>query len=121
MFVVDYYDRFGHERPIHSLAHDAIFHDPQAELLLHLGIVHATPDNAAKALTAGHPVLVFAGGDYDVYRPTLSENVIDFGKILDTPTRPLMPVFRLFRWCPLAARRTRPTCLAAPGSCVHFG
>jgi 1-acyl-sn-glycerol-3-phosphate acyltransferase len=24
-------------------------------------------------------VVVFPGGDYDVYRPTLSENVIDFG------------------------------------------
>jgi 1-acyl-sn-glycerol-3-phosphate acyltransferase len=35
-------------------------------------------DNAAKALAAGHLVLVFPGGDYDVYRPTRSANVIDF-------------------------------------------
>lgn len=27
----------------------------------------------------GAVVLVFPGGDYDAYRPTLSENVIDFG------------------------------------------
>ncbi len=79
VFVVDFYDKFGYDRPIYSLAHDAIFHGPQAELLLRLGIIHATPGNAAKALAAGHLVLVFPGGDYDVYRPTLSENVIDFG------------------------------------------
>ena len=30
------------------------------------------------ALRAGAVVMVFPGGDYEVYRPTLSENVIDF-------------------------------------------
>ena len=79
VFVVDFYGNFGYERPIYSLAHDAIFHGPQAELLLRLGVMHATSGNAAKLLAAGHPVLVFPGGDYDVYRPTLAENVIDFG------------------------------------------
>lgn len=33
---------------------------------------------AAAALRAGAVVMVFPGGDYDVYRPTSSANVIDF-------------------------------------------
>ena len=79
VFVVDFYDKFGYDRPIYSLAHDAIFHGPQGDLLLRLGVIHATPGNAEKALAAGHLVLVFPGGDYDVYRPSRSENIIDFG------------------------------------------
>jgi 1-acyl-sn-glycerol-3-phosphate acyltransferase len=43
------------------------------------GVIEASRENAAKALHDGAVVLVFPGGDYDAYRPTLSENVIDFG------------------------------------------
>ena len=77
-FAVDFYDKFGYDRPIYALTHDVLFHGPTAELLLRIGCIHATRDNAAKALRAGAVVLVFPGGDYDAYRPTLSENVIDF-------------------------------------------
>lgn len=35
-------------------------------------------ENAARALRAGGVVLVFPGGIYDAYRPTVAENVIDF-------------------------------------------
>jgi hypothetical protein len=35
-----------------------------------------TCDNAAKALASGAVVLVFPGGDFDVYRPSVRENVI---------------------------------------------
>jgi 1-acyl-sn-glycerol-3-phosphate acyltransferase len=38
VFVVDFYDEFGYDRPIYSLAHDAIFHGPQSEFLLRLGV-----------------------------------------------------------------------------------
>jgi len=79
IFAVDFYDKSGYDRPIYSLTHDLVFHGPTAQLLLHIGCIHATPDNAAKALRTGNLVLVFPGGDYDAYRPTLSENVIDFG------------------------------------------
>jgi len=47
-------------------------------LLPHLGIVHACAENAAAALAADAAVLVFPGGDDDVYRPTVAENVIEF-------------------------------------------
>jgi 1-acyl-sn-glycerol-3-phosphate acyltransferase len=43
------------------------------------GVIEASRENAAKALRDGAVVLVFPGGDYDSYRPTLTENVIDFG------------------------------------------
>jgi len=79
VFAVDFYDTFGYDRPIYSLTHDVMFHGPAAELLLRLGCIHANRDNAATALRAGGVVLVFPGGQWDVYRPTPSENVIDFG------------------------------------------
>ena len=79
VFAVDYYDRFGYDRPIYTLAHDILTAGPAGRLLEHLGVIRATPDNAARALAAEGVVLVFPGGDYDVYRPTFSENVIDFG------------------------------------------
>jgi len=41
-------------------------------------LIRANPENAAIALRSGGVVVVFPGGDYDAYRPTFSENVIDF-------------------------------------------
>lgn len=79
VFAVDFYQRFGYDRPLYVLAHDSFFHGPAAEFLHHLGVVAANPHNAAAALEAEAAVLLFPGGDLDVYRPSLSENVIDFG------------------------------------------
>ena len=42
-------------------------------------MIEATRANAAKALATGAAVIVFPGGDYDAYRPSVSENVINFG------------------------------------------
>lgn len=79
VFAVDFYQRFGFERPLYVLAHDSFFHGPAAEFLAHLGVVVANPHNAAAALAADAAVLLFPGGDLDVYRPSLAENTIDFG------------------------------------------
>jgi 1-acyl-sn-glycerol-3-phosphate acyltransferase len=78
VFAVDFYDRFGYDRPLYSLGHDILFHGPAAKLLPHLGVVHANPHNAAATLAAGAVLLTFPGGDEDAYRPTLRENVIGF-------------------------------------------
>jgi len=78
IFAVDYYQRFGYDRPLYVLAHDSLFHGPAAAILPHLGIILASPENAAAALAADTAVLVFPGGDMEVYRPTMVENVIDF-------------------------------------------
>ncbi len=78
VFAVDYYDTYGYDRPLYALAFDTIFAGPAAEFFRRTGVIRATRENAAKALAAGAVVLVFPGGDYDVYRPTLRENVINF-------------------------------------------
>jgi 1-acyl-sn-glycerol-3-phosphate acyltransferase len=78
IFAIDFYEKFGYDRPIYTLSHDMIFNGPMAGLFLRTGFIRANPENAAKALRAGGLVVVFPGGDYDVYRPTLRENVIDF-------------------------------------------
>ena len=79
VFAVAYYAMYGYKRPLYTLGHDMLFRGPAAELLKRTGVVRATPENAAEGLAAGAVVLVFPGGDYDVYRPTLWENVIGFG------------------------------------------
>jgi len=56
-----------------------LFKSPLAELFRQTGVIQATRAHAAKALATGSPVLVFPGGDYDAYRPSVSENVVNFG------------------------------------------
>ena len=41
-------------------------------------MIRASSENTANALRSGGVVLVFPGGIYDAYRPTLAENVVDF-------------------------------------------
>ncbi|MBU3749993.1 MAG: glycerol acyltransferase [Mycobacterium sp.] len=78
VLAVDYYHHFGYDKPLYVLAHDSMFHGPAAQILPHLGIIQASPANAAAALDTDAAVLVYPGGDLDVYRPTVVENVIDF-------------------------------------------
>ena len=79
IFAVDFYDKFGYDRPIYTLSHDMIFKGATARFFVRTGFIPANPENAAEALRSGGIVVVFPGGDYDVYRPTVWENVIDFG------------------------------------------
>lgn len=79
IFAVDYYEKFGYHRPLYVLAHDTMARGPARKILPHLGIVRACPENAAAALALDVHVMVFPGGDLEVYRSTLRENVIDFG------------------------------------------
>jgi len=78
IFGSAFYDHFGYERPLFTLAHNQVFVGPFEGWLGRLGVIHATRDNAALALRSGAVVLVFPGGDYDAYRPTRSANVVDF-------------------------------------------
>ena len=79
VFAVGYYDTYGYERPLFSLAHDMLFKTPAADLLRHTGVIRATRENAAQALATGAVVLVFPGGDHEVYRPTTRRHEITFG------------------------------------------
>lgn len=78
VFAPAFYNTFGYHRPLYILAHYGVFFTPLRGHLGRLGVVHANPENAAKALRSGAAVLVYPGGDYDAYRPTRSQNVIDF-------------------------------------------
>nr|WP_082984324.1 lysophospholipid acyltransferase family protein [Mycobacterium sp. 1465703.0] len=78
IFAAAFYRRFGYQRPLYTLGHDGMFVGPMADWLSRLGVIRATVKNTARALRSGGVVLVFPGGIYDAYRPTLAENVIDF-------------------------------------------
>lgn len=79
VFAPEFYDRFGYDRPLYTLAHYGVFIGPLSGWLRRAGVIEASRENAAKALRSGAVVLVFPGGDYDSYRSTFSENKIDFG------------------------------------------
>ena len=78
VFAPAFYRRFGHDRPLYTLAHYGVFFTPLAGYLGRLGVIHASRENAATALQSGAVVLAFPGGDYDSFRPTLRQNVVDF-------------------------------------------
>src|SRR5262245_44610741 len=78
VLAADFYDRFGYDRPIYTLSHDMLLTGPTAGFFRRTGYIRANRSNAAQALRTGGVVVVFPGGDYDVYRPTVWENKIDF-------------------------------------------
>jgi 1-acyl-sn-glycerol-3-phosphate acyltransferase len=78
IYASAFYDQFGYDRPLYTLGHDALFVGPLADIMRRIGVIRAHRDTAMSALSSGGVVLVFPGGVYDSYRPTLAENVIDF-------------------------------------------
>lgn len=78
VFAPAFYNKFGFDRPLYTLAHYGLFIGPLNDWLHRVGVIEASRENAAKALRTGALVLVFPGGDYDSYRSTLEENKIDF-------------------------------------------
>ena len=79
IFAVDWYEKHGYDRPVYTLSHDMIMTGPTGSFLRRIGFIRANHDNAASALRSAGIVVVFPGGDYDAYRPTFAQNVIDFG------------------------------------------
>ncbi|ORX00116.1 1-acyl-sn-glycerol-3-phosphate acyltransferase [Mycolicibacillus trivialis] len=79
VFATGFYEKFGYDRPVYTLSHDMLLTGATADFFIRIGFIHANHENAEAALRSGGVVVVFPGGDYDVYRPTLSENTIDFG------------------------------------------
>ena len=70
---------FGHERPVHGLAHRMVFQVPLVrELLPRIGALPAAPEVARRTLTAGKDLLVFPGGDWEAARPFGDRKKIDF-------------------------------------------
>lgn len=78
IFSAEFSARFGFDRPVYTLSHDILMAGPTGQFFRRTGYIRANRENAAAALRSGGVVIVFPGGDYDAYRPTLSESVIDF-------------------------------------------
>ena len=78
VFATGFYEKFGYGRPVYTLSHDMLMTGPAATFLKKTGFIRANHANADEALRSGGVVVVFPGGDYDVYRPTTAANKIDF-------------------------------------------
>ncbi len=79
VFATGFYDHYGYDRPVYTLSFDLMFTGPTADFFRKTGFIPANHSNADEALRSGGVVVVFPGGDYDVYRPTTARNKIDFG------------------------------------------
>ena len=78
IYASAFYSTFGYDRPLYTLGHDALFVGPLSDWQGRIGVIHASRENAVEALRSGGVVLVFPGRGLRLYRPTMSENVIDF-------------------------------------------
>ena len=79
MIATALWDQHGIEREFRILAHDTLMIGPMKKAFTALGLLAASPENAAIALRGGAATLVFPGGDWDAFRPSAQANRIDFG------------------------------------------
>lgn len=79
VFVLAFSTYFGVERPFYQLAHNLVVAGPTGRLVRGYGTVAASSRNAELALKSGAAVLVYPGGDHEVFRPSWNEARIDFG------------------------------------------
>jgi 1-acyl-sn-glycerol-3-phosphate acyltransferase len=79
VFTLAFCSYFGVERPFYQLAHNLVVSAPPLGYLRKFGTVAANHENAQLALQSGAALLVYPGGDYEVFRPSWQRNVVDFG------------------------------------------
>ncbi len=79
VFTLAFCSYFGVERPFYQLAHNLVVSAPPLASLRKFGTVAANHDNARLALESGAALLVYPGGDYEVFRPFWERNRVDFG------------------------------------------
>jgi 1-acyl-sn-glycerol-3-phosphate acyltransferase len=78
VFFAAWYRARGLDSALVALAFDAAFGIPWfKELMRKIGEVPASRRNAARALDAGFPVLVYPGGDHECFRPWTDRGRID--------------------------------------------
>ena len=66
---IQWWRRFGTERPLHGTAHDALMAAPViGDYFRRMGVLPAAPDSIAAALAAGHDVALWPGGEVDSLR-----------------------------------------------------
>jgi len=67
---VQWWRRFGQDRPLHGTAHDALMAMPLiGRYFRAMGVLPAAPDSVATALAEGRDVAVWPGGEVDSLRP----------------------------------------------------
>jgi 1-acyl-sn-glycerol-3-phosphate acyltransferase len=79
VFTLAFCTYFGVERPFYQLAHNLVVSAPPLGYLRKFGTVAASHENAQLALKSGAALLVYPGGDYEVFRPTWERHKVDFG------------------------------------------
>jgi 1-acyl-sn-glycerol-3-phosphate acyltransferase len=79
VFTLAFSSYFGVERPFYQLAHNLVVSMPGLGSLRKFGTVAANHDNARIALESGGALLVYPGGDYEVFRPSWKRHEVDFG------------------------------------------
>src|SRR5919202_666410 len=79
VFTLAFATYFGVERRMFQLAHNLVLAMPHLAFLRRYGTVAASPDNANLALDQGAALLVYPGGDYEVFRPSWETAKVDFG------------------------------------------
>lgn len=79
VFTLAFCSYFGVERPFYQLAHNLVVSMPGLGSLRKFGTVAANHENAALALESDAALLVYPGGDYEVFRPSWQRHDVDFG------------------------------------------
>jgi 1-acyl-sn-glycerol-3-phosphate acyltransferase len=79
VFVLAFSTYFGVERPFYQLAHNGVVMSPAGGMVRRYGTMAADPRNAEMALQKGAAVLVYPGGDYEVFRPSWEQGRVGFG------------------------------------------
>lgn len=79
VFVVEYLDHFGLERPLYWLGHELLLRLPVVgPFVQRCGVIPADRDTAIETLRAGGHVVVYPGGELDLHRPWTARNEIRF-------------------------------------------
>ena len=79
ILMTEWWKRRGAEEPVYGLFHSMFFNLPGVgPTMRKAGGIEADPEAAEHALRAGGSVVVFPGGDYDVFRPWSERHHIDF-------------------------------------------
>jgi 1-acyl-sn-glycerol-3-phosphate acyltransferase len=80
VFTLAFTSYFGVERRFFQLAHNLVVSLPwPGAMLRKWGTIAANRENARKVLRNGDALLVYPGGDYEVFRPSWQRNTVDFG------------------------------------------
>ncbi|MBK7862720.1 MAG: 1-acyl-sn-glycerol-3-phosphate acyltransferase [Archangiaceae bacterium] len=76
---VAWYQRFGFERPLYFLCHELLFALPRfARFFEKCGALRASMEIASEVLAMGRDVVIYPGGDRDVWRPYSERYRVDF-------------------------------------------